>query len=110
MLVILLLVATAISVALWSHERDQVLPYEAIAIFAVVLINATIGFIQEARAEAAVAALRAMSAAEATVMRNGQRRRVPASALVPGDVLLIEEVIKGRIADRAAVQYQYGSH
>jgi Ca2+-transporting ATPase len=90
-LVILLLVATAISVALWAYERNEALPYEAIAIFAVVLLNATIGFIQEARAEQAVAALRAMSADEATVIRDGERRRVPAAALVPGDVVLIEE-------------------
>ena len=62
-LVILLLVATAISAGLWAYERDAALPYEAIAIFAVVLLNATMGYVQESRAEAAVAALRAMSAA-----------------------------------------------
>jgi P-type Ca2+ transporter type 2C len=54
-------------------------PYEAIAIFAVVLLNATMGYVQESRAEAAVAALRAMSAADATVIREGERRSVPAS-------------------------------
>jgi P-type Ca2+ transporter type 2C len=42
-LVILLLVATAISAGLWAWERDAALPYEAIAIFAVVLLNATPG-------------------------------------------------------------------
>ena len=50
-LVILLLVATAISAALWLYERDSALPYEAIAIFAVVLLNAIMGYIQESRAE-----------------------------------------------------------
>jgi Ca2+-transporting ATPase len=90
-LVILLLAATAISVALWALERETALPYEAFAIFAVVLLNATMGYIQESRAEAAVAALRAMSAAEATVVRGGERRQVPAVELVPGDVVLIEE-------------------
>jgi Ca2+-transporting ATPase len=90
-LVVLLLIATAISVALWFYERDTGLPYEAIAILAVVLLNATLGFIQESRAEAAVAALRAMSAAEAAVIRDGERRRVPAAELVPGDLILIEE-------------------
>ena len=64
-LVVLLLVATAISAVLWLIERDAALPYEAIAILAVVLLNATMGYLQEARAEAAVAALRAMSAASA---------------------------------------------
>jgi Ca2+-transporting ATPase len=90
-LVILLLVATAISALLWVYERDTSLPYEAIAIFAVVLLNATMGYIQESRAEAAVAALRAMSAADAHVVRDGERRTVPASEIVPGDVIHIEE-------------------
>jgi len=90
-LVILLLIATAISAGLWAYERDATLPYEALAILAVVLLNATMGFIQESRAEAAVAALRAMSADEATVIRDGERRRVHAAELVPGDVVLVEE-------------------
>src|SRR5690349_4967595 len=90
-LVILLLVATAISAALWVYERDAALPYEALAIFAVVVINATMGYIQESQAEAAVAALRAMSAADAMVVRDGERRSIPAADLVPGDVIVIEE-------------------
>jgi P-type Ca2+ transporter type 2C len=90
-LVILLLLATAISAALWAVERDAALPYEAIAIFAVVLLNATMGYVQESRAEAAVAALRAMSAADATVIRDGERRSIPATDIVPGDIILIEE-------------------
>jgi P-type Ca2+ transporter type 2C len=90
-LVILLLVATAVSVALWFLERDTALPYESIAIFAVVLLNATMGFIQESRAEAAVTALRKMSASEASVIRDGERRHVAAADLVPGDLILIEQ-------------------
>ena len=62
-LVILLLSATVISAALWLYEGESALPYEAIAIFAVVLLNAVMGHIQESRAEEAVAALRQMSAA-----------------------------------------------
>ena len=46
----------------WFYERDAALPYEAIAILAVVLLNAIMGFAQEAGAESAAAALRAMSA------------------------------------------------
>ena len=88
---ILLLVATAISAALWLLERDSALPYEAIAIFAVVLLNALMGYIQEARAEQAVAALRRMAAAHANVIRGGARQSVAAAEVVPGDILLIEE-------------------
>jgi Ca2+-transporting ATPase len=90
-LVIMLLVATAVSVVLWFYERDTALPYESIAIFAVVLLNATMGFVQESRAEAAVAALRGMSASEAAVIRDGERRSVPAAELVAGDIVLIEQ-------------------
>jgi P-type Ca2+ transporter type 2C len=90
-LVILLLVATTVSAALWIYERETALPYEALAILAVVLLNATMGYLQESRAEAAVAALRAMSAADATVIRGGERRRVAAREIVSGDVILLEE-------------------
>jgi Ca2+-transporting ATPase len=90
-LVLLLLVATAISAGLWAYERDTPLPYEALAILAVVLLNAAMGYLQESRAEAAVAALRAMSADDATVIRDGERRRVPAAELVPGDLVMVEE-------------------
>ena len=75
-LVILLLIATLISAGLWLYERQAALPYEALAIFAVVLLNAVMGYIQESRAEEAVAALRQMSAAHANVIRDGARQSV----------------------------------
>src|SRR5687767_3555063 len=107
-LVILLLVATAISAVLWAVEREAPLPYEAIAIFVVVLLNATMGYIQESRAEAAVAALRAMSAHAATVVRNGERASVPATDLVPGDIIIVEEgdtvAADARLIESAALQ------
>ena len=90
-LVVLLLVATAISAALWLYERDSALPYEALAISAVVLLNALMGYIQESRAESALAALRQMAAAHADVLRDGERRSVDATEVVPGDIILIEE-------------------
>jgi Ca2+-transporting ATPase len=107
-LVILLLVATAISAGLWAFERDAPLPYEAIAILAVVLLNATMGYVQEARAEAAVAALRAMSAADATVVRGDERRTIPATEIVPGDIIIVEEgdtiPADARLIESAALQ------
>lgn len=89
-LVILLLVATVISAALWLYERSAALPYEAIAILAIVLLNAVIGFVQQSRAEAAVSALRRMSTARARVVRGGRVQNRPSRELVPGDVVLIE--------------------
>ena len=107
-LVILLLIATAISAGLWIYERETALPYEALAIFAVVLLNAAMGFIQESRAEAAVAALQSMSADTATVIRGGERRRLPAAELVPGDLVLVEAGDKipadARVAESIALQ------
>jgi Ca2+-transporting ATPase len=90
-LVILLLIATAVSAGLWVYERESALPYEAMAIFAVVLLNAVMGYIQQSRAERAVAALRQMSAAHATVIRGGARQSVAATEVVPGDIILIAE-------------------
>ncbi|MCA1733425.1 MAG: cation-translocating P-type ATPase, partial [Acidobacteria bacterium] len=90
-LVILLLVATVISAVLWFVERDSPLPYEALAIASIVILNALLGFFQKRKAEAAVAALRGMAAAEARVVRDGEMQSLAAAALVPGDVILIEE-------------------
>ena len=107
-LVVLLLVAAAISAGLWFYERDAPLPYEAITIFAVVLLNALMGYLQESRAEEAVAALRRMSAAHATAVRDGERQRIPAAELVPGDVILLEEgdaiPADARLIDETALQ------
>lgn len=90
-LVILLLIAALVSVASWLYERNSALPFEAMAILAIVLINAVMGYVQQARAEKAAAALRQMSAAHANVVRDGERARIPATDLVPGDIILIEE-------------------
>ena len=78
-LVVLLILAAAISGGLWLYERDSALPYEAIAIFAIVLLNAIMGYAQQTKAEQAVAALRQMSAAHATVIRDGSRQCALAS-------------------------------
>ncbi len=90
-LVMLLIIATAISAGLWLYERESAIPYEALAIFTVVLLNAVMGYVQESRAENAVAALRQMSAAHANVIRDTERQSIPAIAVVPGDLILIEE-------------------
>ncbi|HEY0602125.1 MAG TPA: cation-translocating P-type ATPase [Herpetosiphonaceae bacterium] len=90
-LVILLLIATAISVGLWIYERDSALPYEGLVIFSIVLLNGVLGYVQETRAEQAVAALRAMSAAHATVIRDGSRQSIAANDVVPGDLIQVEE-------------------
>ncbi len=83
--------ATAVSLLVWTIERESPLPYEALTILAVLLLNAALGFVQEGRAEQSLLALRRLSAAHAEVLRDGERRSVPAADLVPGDILLLEE-------------------
>src|SRR3954451_24016065 len=90
-LVILLLIATAISAALWLYERDSPVPYEAIAISAVVLLNAVMGYLQEQRAESAIGALQQMAAARAHVIRDGAPTTIPSADVVAGDILIVEE-------------------
>ena len=90
-LVVLLVAAAAISFALWLVERPSSLPYEALAIVAIVILNAAMGAMQQWRAEQALAALRRMSAAQAKALRDGEPRALAAAELVPGDVILVEE-------------------
>jgi magnesium-transporting ATPase (P-type) len=62
----------------------------ASVIFGVIVINAIIGFVQEGKAERALAAIRGMLSLNATVVRDGQRRVIPADQLVPGDVVFLQ--------------------
>ena len=91
-LVIILLVAVVISMIEWllQDPRETALPYEAIVIMAIVVLNAMLGFIQESRAEKSVRALMALAAPEATVVRDGDRQRVATHEIVPGDIVLVE--------------------
>jgi Ca2+-transporting ATPase len=82
-LVIILLVASLITAML----KD---PKDALVIFGVVLINAFIGYIQESRAEQAIAALAKTMTSEAVVIRSGKAERLPAAELVPGDIVQLQ--------------------
>lgn len=79
-LIYILLIAALVT-ALLQHWVDTV------AIMGVVVINAIIGFVQEGRAESAMAAVRGLLSRRANVWRNGERRTVPAEDLVPGDIV-----------------------
>ncbi|MGD9974602.1 MAG: cation-translocating P-type ATPase [Desulfatirhabdiaceae bacterium] len=65
-------------------------PADTIAIAVIVLLNAVLGFVQEYRAEKAMASLKKMAAASATVLRDGQPDIVSAEQLVPGDIVFLE--------------------
>ncbi|MBB1516241.1 cation-translocating P-type ATPase [Tessaracoccus sp. MC1679] len=90
-LIYLLLAAIVISIIAWVVEGGTGLPVDAIVIAVIVVANAVIGFVQENRAERAVAALAGMTATRATVLRDGLLASVPSAELVPGDVLVLAE-------------------
>ncbi len=112
-LVYLLMVAVAISLAAWIVEGATGAPVDAIVIIAILLLNATIGYAQERKADDAVAALRSMTAAQSTVLRDGRQVVVPSAEIVPGDILLLAEGdavgADARLLSATALQIQESS-
>ncbi len=90
-LIYLLIGAVAVSFAAWLLDGAEGAPFEVIVISLIIIANAVLGYIQEARAEQAVAALQRMAAPTATVVRDGTVRSIKAAEVVPGDVLLLAE-------------------
>ena len=90
-LIYLLLAAIAIALVAWIIEGMDGWPVDAIVITIIVLFNGVLGFMQEAKAKNAVAALARMTAVTSAVMRDGQLLRVPSAQLVLGDLLALGE-------------------
>ena len=112
-LIYLLLAAIAIALAAWWIEGRVGWPVDAIVIAVVVLLNGALGFMQEAKARDAVAALARMTEATSAVMRDGQPLRVPSAELVRGDLLLLGEGdavgADARLLDATALRVQEAS-
>jgi P-type Ca2+ transporter type 2C len=90
-LIYLLLAAVAISLLAWVLAGGHGWPVDAIVIAVVVLLNAVLGYVQQARAESAVAALQEMTAVTSSVLRDGRLVRIPSDQLVRGDLLVLGE-------------------
>jgi Ca2+-transporting ATPase len=88
-IMLLMLIAVAL-VSLVLDLQKGGFPKDAIAIFAIVLLNGLLGYLQESKAEKALAALKNMTSPKVRVMRQGQEQEIDAKALVPGDVVLLE--------------------
>ena len=103
-LLIYVLIGAAVVTGVLGYTKDT------LVILAVVFVNAAIGFVQEGRAESAIAALHQMLAPMASVLRGKRRCRVDAADLVPGDIILIEAGDKvpadARLIDAAALKVQ----
>lgn len=82
-MVLVLLAATLVSGLLGEYT-------DSIAIMAIVVLNAVLGFVQEFRAERSLTALKELSAPTARVKRGGEWKRIPAAELVPGDIVSLE--------------------
>jgi P-type Ca2+ transporter type 2C len=82
-MILLLLAVVGISMAI-GHLSDGLI------IAVIVLLNSTIGFAQEFKAEQAMASIRELSAPQAKVIREGELRVIKAKELVPGDVVYVE--------------------
>lgn len=104
---LLMLIAVAIVSAILSI-RHQEFPKDAIAIMLIVGLNGLLGYLQESRAEKALAALKQMAAPSVRVIRDGQSTEVEARSLVPGDIMLIEAGVQiaadGRLIESANLQ------
>jgi Ca2+-transporting ATPase len=99
---ILVLIAAAVIAGFVGEPQDSV------AILLIVLLNGVIGFVQESRAERAMAALRQLASPTARVIRDGRTRELDARELVPGDLVELEagNVVPAdlRLTDGAALQ------
>jgi len=81
---IYILLAAALITALLQEWVDSGV------IFGVVLVNAMIGFLQESKAVKAIEALARTMVTEATVMRSGEKKRIPSTEVLPGDIVLLQ--------------------
>lgn len=89
-MVIILLCAAVISLVFSIIEQSSTELIDAIIIFGIVIINATLGFIQEVRAENALESLKKMSQPYSLVLRDGVEKKVKTNELVVGDIVILE--------------------
>jgi P-type Ca2+ transporter type 2C len=112
-IMLLMLIAVAVISAILDVREGFVsgkfpFPKDAVAIFVVVILNGILGYLQESRAEKALAALKGLSSPRVRVIRDGKPTEVDSSHLIPGDVMLLEAGVKiaadGRLLESSNLQ------
>ncbi len=106
-IMLLMLIAVAVVSAVLDLRAAR-FPKDAIAIFAIVILNGLLGFMQESRAEKALAALKRLTSPRVRVVRDGRIIEVAANVLVPGDVMFVEAGVQvaadGRLLEAQNLQ------
>jgi Ca2+-transporting ATPase len=111
-IMLLMLIAVAVVSAVLDLRGNN-FPKDAIAISSIVILNGILGYLQESRAEKALAALKRLSAPRVRVVRDGKLVEVDAKELVPGDVMLLEAGVQiaadGRLIEEQNLQVRESS-
>ena len=105
-MLVMLIVVAVVSLILDLQKGN--FPKDAVAIFAIVILNGILGYLQESRAEQALAALKRLSSPQVRVIRDGSTQEIDAKELVPGDITLLEAGVQisadGRLLEAQNLQ------
>jgi len=111
MLIAVAIISGVLDLLAWQQGslKPGELPFkDTIAILAIVVLNGILGYVQESRAEKALAALKKLSSPNVRVIRDGKPLEVVAKDLVPGDVMLVEAGVQfaadGRLIEESNLQ------
>jgi Ca2+-transporting ATPase len=106
-IMLVMLIAVAVVSAVLDLRNDN-FPKDAIAIFAIVILNGLLGYFQESRAEKALAALKTLSSPKVRVLRSGEISEMDSQQLVPGDIMFLEAGVQvaadGRLLEAQNLQ------
>ncbi|MEG4392738.1 cation-transporting P-type ATPase [Microcoleus sp. BROC3] len=106
-IMLLMLMGVAV-ISAFLDIQSNTFPKDAIAIFAIVILNGILGYFQEQSAEKALAALKNLASPLVRVLRDGKTSEIAAKELVPGDVMLLEAGVKiaadGRLIEASNLQ------
>jgi P-type Ca2+ transporter type 2C len=108
MLIFVAIISAVLDIRSSMAEGRFIFPKDAVSIFAIVILNGILGYVQESRAEKALAALKKLSSPRVRVLRDGNLSEVTAKEIVPGDIMLLEAGVQvaadGRLVEESNLQ------